>query len=189
MSITEQYNAVASQARTATERSVEVFRQGAERFTNQAVTLTRLPQVDLSTAVDQYFELVQHTVDANRDFVGKWVDLVTSLSTVAREQAETVGHVLREQTDRVADFSTEQAKYVETVGHEQAQAAEHADKAEARQARQAERQQQKEAHDKARESYADLTKAALQELLAERNLPKTGNVDELIERLVEDDTK
>jgi hypothetical protein len=35
--------------------------------------------------------------------------------------------------------------------------------------------------------YVDLTKEALQELLEERGLPKTGNKDELIARLEEDD--
>ena len=35
--------------------------------------------------------------------------------------------------------------------------------------------------------YADLTKEALQELLEARGLPKSGNKDELIARLEEDD--
>ena len=35
--------------------------------------------------------------------------------------------------------------------------------------------------------YSDLTKEALQELLEGRGLPKTGNKDELIARLEEDD--
>ena len=34
-----------------------------------------------------------------------------------------------------------------------------------------------------------LTKAELSDLLAQRKLPKTGNIDELIERLVEADSK
>jgi hypothetical protein len=41
----------------------------------------------------------------------------------------------------------------------------------------------------ARERYEDLTKAELNDLLDQRNLPKTGNVDELVERLVEADSK
>lgn len=189
MSIADQYTAVASQARTATEQSVEVFRLGAERFTEQASTFMRLPQLDLSTAVDQYFELAERTVGANREFVTKWVDLVASLSTEARRQVETVGKIVREQTERVGEIATEQVKYVEAIGDAQAQAVDRAEKAQAREARLVKSQQQKKAHDQARQPYADLTKAALQELLGARNLPKTGNVDELIERLVEDDTK
>jgi hypothetical protein len=45
------------------------------------------------------------------------------------------------------------------------------------------------AHKRARERYAGLTKAELSDQLAQRELPKTGNVDALIERLVEADSK
>ncbi len=45
------------------------------------------------------------------------------------------------------------------------------------------------AHDTARERYEGRTKAELSDLLAERELPKSGTVDELVERLVEADSK
>ena len=45
------------------------------------------------------------------------------------------------------------------------------------------------ARDQARQRYEGLTKAELSDQLAERNLPKTGNVDELTERLIEADSK
>jgi hypothetical protein len=61
---------------------------------------------------------------------------------------------------------------------------EQADKAE-----QAAREQARHAHEMARERYEGLTKAELSDLLDQRNLPKTGNVDELVERLVEADSK
>src|ERR1700742_2578441 len=47
------------------------------------------------------------------------------------------------------------------------------------------REQARHAHAKARERYEGLTKTELSDLLDQRDLPKTGNVDELIERLVE----
>ena len=59
----------------------------------------------------------------------------------------------------------------------------------AREARRVEREQAKRAHDKARERYEGLTKAELSDQLDKRDLPKTGNVDELVERLVEADSK
>jgi hypothetical protein len=40
-----------------------------------------------------------------------------------------------------------------------------------------------------RQRYEGPLKAELSELLAKRDLPKTGNIDELIERLVEADTR
>lgn len=60
---------------------------------------------------------------------------------------------------------------------------------EARLAKQAERAAAREAHAKAREPYEGLTKAELSDQLAERGLPKNGNVDELIDRLVSADSK
>lgn len=51
------------------------------------------------------------------------------------------------------------------------------------------REQARHDHDKARERYEGLTKAELSDQLGQRDLPKTGNVDELVERLVEADSK
>ena len=51
------------------------------------------------------------------------------------------------------------------------------------------REQARRAHEEARQRYEGLTKAELSDLLDKRNLPKTGNVDELVERLVEADSK
>jgi hypothetical protein len=63
------------------------------------------------------------------------------------------------------------------------------------QARQAEREKAKQERDQARrrrqearERYEGLTKAELSDQLAERGLPKTGNVDELVDRLVSADS-
>ena len=47
----------------------------------------------------------------------------------------------------------------------------------------------RQARESARERYEGLTKAELAEELGQRDLPKTGNIDELIERLVDADTQ
>jgi hypothetical protein len=83
----------------------------------------------------------------------------------------------------------EQAGKAGQAAREQAGQAEQAEKELAREARQAEREQARHARDKARERYEGLTKAELSDRLDQRNLPKTGNVDELVERLVEADSK
>ena len=83
----------------------------------------------------------------------------------------------------------EQADKAEQTAREQADKVEQAEKELAREARKAERDQARQAHDKARERYEGQTKAELSDQLDRRNLPKTGNVDELIERLVEADNK
>jgi polyhydroxyalkanoate synthesis regulator phasin len=119
-----------------------------------------LPQVDLVPVVERYFELVQWTVDISRDLTLKWAQAAGTLSGAVREQAGTV-----------------------------ADKAEQAGKDLAREARKVEREQASRAHDKARERYEGLTKAELSDLLEKRDLPKTGTVDELVERLVEADGK
>ena len=122
--------------------------------------LPGLPQVDLVPMVERYFEFVQRTVDISRDVTLKWAQAAGSLSGTVREQAESAG------------------KKAEQAGQDVA-----------REARRVEREQAKRAHDKARERYEGLTKAELSDQLDKRDLPKTGNVDELVERLVEADSK
>jgi hypothetical protein len=77
----------------------------------------------------------------------------------------------------------------EQAAREQAAKADQAEKELARQARQAGREQTRQAHERARQRYEGLPKAQLSDLLAKRDLPKTGNIDELIERLVEADSR
>ena len=89
----------------------------------------------------------------------------------------------------VLDDSGPQTESARDFVHEQAGQAEQAEKELAREARKAERDQAKHAHDKARERYEGLTKAELSDLLDQRDLPKAGNVDEFVERLVEADSK
>ncbi len=73
--------------------------------------------------------------------------------------------------------------------HHQAEVVEEAEKEQARLARKAEREAAKQEHEQAREQYEGKTKAELADLLADRSLPKTGTVDELIERLVSADAQ
>jgi hypothetical protein len=122
--------------------------------------LPGLPRVDLVPMVERYFEFVQRTVDISRDVTLKWAQAAGTLSGTVREQAESAG------------------KKAEQAGQDVA-----------REARRVEREQAKRGHDKARERYEGLTKAELSDQLDKRDLPKTGTVDELVERLVEADSK
>ena len=176
MTITEQYSATASQATSAVEKIFDFWTQGARALGGQG--FTGLPQVDMIPAVERYFEFVQRTVDISRDFTIKWVEAGNTLTGVAREQAESVSGLVHEQADQV-----------EQAAREQAQKAEQAERDLAREVRKVERDQARQVHEKARERYEGKTKAELSDLLDRRNLPKTGNVDELVERLVEADSK
>jgi hypothetical protein len=172
-STTQRYRAAASQSASTAEKIADFWTQGSQRLSDYM--LPGLPQVDLVPVVERYFEFVQRTVDISRDLTIKWAEAAGTLSGAVREQAESVGGLVRGQAESARDFVYEQAGQAE--------------KELAREARQAEREQARHARDKARERYEGLTRAELSDRLDQRNLPKTGNVDELVERLVEADSK
>jgi FKBP-type peptidyl-prolyl cis-trans isomerase len=213
MHMTRQH--AAGRARNAGEKTAGFWTRGARTVTD---LVPGLPRVDLVPAVERYFELVQRTVDINRRLTVRWAQAVGTLSGAVREKAESAGdlarekaeaadNVMREQAEKaqqavlervkkaeqaekgLAQAAREQAEKAEQAAREQAQKAEQAEQGLAHQARQAEREQARRAHKRARERYEGLTKAELSDQLAKRELPKTGNVDALIERLVEADSK
>jgi hypothetical protein len=218
-SMTRQYSAAASRARTAVDKTADFWTQSTQTVTDR---LSGLPRVDLVPAVERYFNLVQRTVDINRQLAVRWAEAAGTLSGAAREKAGSAGDVMQDKADAVGNAARKQAKQAEQAAREQASRAEQAEKelalrsrraareqakqaeqaahkqtakaerAEnelARQARQAEREHASQAHKRARVRYEGLTKAELSDLLAQRKLPKTGNIDELIERLVAADSK
>jgi hypothetical protein len=183
------YTAAAGQAREATTKTVETFRQGIDKFTEQANVFAKLPAVDLTQPVARYFEYVQKSIDFNRDLLTKWAELVTSLSGTVREQAEKATDIVKDQTNAVAGLAVKQAEQAEDIANEQANLAEEAKKEQEKAAKAAERAAVKQAKEQAREPYEGLTKAELADILAERELPKSGTVEELIERLVSADSE
>jgi hypothetical protein len=185
-SMTRQYTAVASHARNAVDKTADVWTEGARTVTDR---LPGLPQLDLVPAVERYFELVQRTVDVNRRLAVRWAEAVGTLSSAVREKAGSAGDVVRERAEAAGDIARDQAAKAEQAAREQAEKADRAEKELARQARQAEREQARQAHERARQPYEGLSKAQLSDMLAKRDLPKTGNIDELIERLVEADSR
>jgi hypothetical protein len=186
-STTERYRAAASKSTGTVEKMTDFWTQGSQKLGEYLPS--GLPQVDLIPVVERYFELVQRTVDISRDLTLKWAEAAGTLSGVVREQAESVGGLVREQAESTRGFVHEQADKAEQAAREQADKAEQAEKDLAREARKVEREQARRAHDKARERYEGLTKAELSDQLEKRDLPKTGTVDELVERLVEADSK
>lgn len=178
--MTRQNRAAAGRARNAAGKTANFWTRGAR---------TATPRIDLVPAVERYFELVQRTVDINRHLAVRCAKAVGALSGVVREKAESAGDLVRERADAADIVMHEQAEKAQQAALKQAEKAEQAEKALTRQVRQAEREQTRRAHKRARERYEGRTKAELSDQLAKRELPKTGNVDALIERLVEADGK
>jgi uncharacterized protein YjbJ (UPF0337 family) len=177
----------ADQARDAAERAAQSWKRTVKAFTDPTDLVVRLPHVDLTEPVARYFEYLQEIFDANRELATRWAELVTSLSGSVRDQAGRVTGVVSDQVDAVADLTVAPARTVDELAHEQAAQAEEAAREQQRQAQRAERAAARQAREQARQRYEGLTKAELSDQLAERGLPKTGNVDELIDRLVDAD--
>ena len=184
-SMTRQYSSATSRARSAVDKTADLWAQGARTLTDR---LPGLPQIDLIPAVERYFDLVQETVDINRRLTLKLAGAAGTLSEKARDRAASAGHLVRDKAESAGDLVRGTAESAERTARAQAEQAEQAEKERAREARFAERRQARQAHDKARERYQGFTKAELSDQLARRQLPKSGNVDELIERLVQADT-
>jgi hypothetical protein len=202
-SMTRQYSAMASQATGAVEKAADSWAQGVRKLADRFPVV---PQVGLAPAVERYFDFVQRAVDLNRGITVRWAQAADTLSGAVRERAESAGHVavqraevaghvavqraesaaeaVRERAESAADAMRERAGSFEQAAARQA---EQAGQELANEARRLEREQARQAHQRARERYEGLTKAELSKQLAQRDLPKSGTVSELIERLVEAD--
>jgi len=188
-SMNRQYSSATSRARSAVDKTTEFWTQGTRSLTDR---LPGLPRIDLVPAVERYFDFVLGTVEINRYLTIKLAEAAGTLSEKVRDRAESAGNLVREKAESAGDIVQDKAESAERTALEQAEKAEKAEQIEkerAREARFTERRQARQAHDKARERYEGFTKAELSKQLAERQLPKSGNIDDLIERLVEADSK
>jgi len=171
--------------------TLESWKSGVRTVTDQVrafPTLNVLPQFDATAAVEQQFAVLKRVVDLNHEYARSLAEVANTLTGVTRQQIDSVSSAVREQVQGVSDAARSGVDTLERTARDQAAQAERAE-AEAREAaEEAQRQQAKQAHDQARERYAGLTKNELSDEAGKRGLPKTGTVDELIERLVENDT-
>lgn len=185
-SMTRQYSSATSRARSAVDKTTEFWTQGTRTLTDR---LPGLPRIDLIPAVERYFDFVQVTVDINRYLTIKLAEAAGTLSEKVRDRTESASNLVRDKAESAGDIVRDKAESAERTAREQAEKAEQIEKERAREARFTERRQARQAHDKARERYEGFTKAELSEQLAKRQLPKSGNIDDLIERLVDADSK
>ena len=186
------YAATTRNAQDALTTTLDRWKDGVSTVTEQFrsfPTIGNLPQVDVTEAVERQFAFIQQIVDLNHEYARQLAEVANTLTGATRSQIESVGNVVRDQVASISDVARNSADTVEKAARDEADEAERAERQQAREAAKAERQARKEAHDKARERYEGLTKAELSEQAAKRDLAKTGTVDELVERLVEADTK
>ncbi len=157
---------------TIQDQYVSTVRQAQQTWTDAAESAAGTVQkafaqsaspfaiINPTQAIDQIFDFWEKTLDVQREVAKQLVGATVAASDRAREQAESVAEAVRENVESAKRAAREQAESAEEAAHEQVV-----------------------------QKYDEMTKAELQEELASRELPKTGNVDELRERLVADDEK
>src|SRR5579859_4919233 len=101
-SVTRQYSAAASRARTVVDKTADAWTQGAQTVTGR---LSGLPRVDLVPAVERYFNLVQRTVDINRQLAVRWAEVAGTLSGVVREKAGSAGEIVRDKAEAAGNVA------------------------------------------------------------------------------------
>src|SRR6478609_3961416 len=164
MTSTETVNAAANGGRRAVQRSAQIWEQGTRSLTEQAEQLWQLPQSDTVTEFQR----------GHSQAISTWISSESETAeNAAKQQAEQIDQVQREQAERVQQAQRELQDQARQAEREKAKQ---------------ERDQARRRRQEARERYEGLTKAELSDQLAERGLPKTGNVDELVDRLVSADS-
>jgi hypothetical protein len=173
MSLQDQYTDTLRQSQEAWSGAIETWTNGVQKafgsapvppFGGSLFGSTPFTLTDPAATVDQLFDFAEKVLEVQREFVKNLTSATVSVGQAVRHQAESAGQAVRNQAESTGQLIRE-----------------HNDIA----ARAASDALAKAATDK----YGDMTKADLQDELARRDLPKTGNVEELRTRLVEDDQK
>ena len=217
--MTRQYSAAASHARNAVEKTADVWTEGARTVTGRLFALPQVDLVPAVERYFDLVERTVHLnrrlavrwAEAAGTLSGAVREKAGSAGDVMRDNAEAAGDIARERAVKAERTVGVQAAKADEAGKELARQARRAEREQAvkagqaarkraakaaqdekeltRQARQAKREHTRQVHEKARQRYEGLPKAELSNLLAKRDLPKTGNRDELVERLVEADSR
>jgi len=203
MSTPTDYATVTRNAEGAFTNALDNWKKSVSWLTDQfqsIPTSAPFPKVDATEAVERQFTFIREVVDLNHRYARSLAEAVDTLTGVTGQQFQSLSSALLNQVQNTADAAQsgadtleqtvrEQADHAEQAGREAREAAEEAERQQARDAAKAQRQQRKEVQDKARARYENLSKTELSDEAAKRDLPKSGTVDELIERLVAADTK
>src|SRR3954452_18182455 len=192
MTSTTDYTETTRRIENAFTTTLETWKNSLNSVTAQFrafPTVAAFPQLDATEAVERQFAFIKQVVDLNHDYAFKLAEVANTLTGVTRQQIESVSTVVREQAQSLSEAARTGVDKVEQAVADQADQAEKAEREVRAEAAKAERLEHKKAQDDARARYEGLNKTELADEAGKRNLPKTGTVDELVARLVEDDTK
>ncbi len=174
MTIQDQYTSTVRQATDTWADVTQSFSDLLQKAVGQSAS--RFDIVDPNDAIDQVFDFWEKTLEVQRGVAKQFIGATLAAGEKVRTQAESVGTAVREQVESAQVAAREQSELVKRTMREQAESAQ-----------EAAREQAAKKRELAAKKYDELTKPELQDELASRDLPKTGNVDELRERLLADD--
>jgi hypothetical protein len=183
MTLTHDYATTARRAESAVTDALDTWTSGFNAITApfQALPSTgsfpTFPQFDAAEAVELQFKFVKRLTDVNYGYARQLAEVTNTVNGAVREHLEGLNTAVIEQLQSVSQITQSAVDTVEESVRESAAEAE-----------KTERAQRKAARTAAREHYRSLTKNELSDEAAKRNLRKTGTVDELVDRLVADDT-
>ena len=190
MTLNQEYTATARRAEEAVDEVTHAWAENIQKATDQLRTpvLPAWP-IDPTAFVEQWFDFNDQLTRVNRQYALNLTSVVTTLGGAVRQHIDGLGEAVRDQVQTVSQNTKDQLDKVADAEREQAEQAEQEEREQAREVRNAERQKARQQRQAARERYQGKTKSELADELAGRELPKSGTVDELIERLVDADTK
>ena len=153
---------------TIQDQYIETFRQTQETWAETVKSFTDDFQRTFAQPTKTFgYVDPNETIDQMFDFWEKSLEVQRDIAKQFLSATITAGEKVREQAETVSAALRHQAETVTATLQSAADAI----------------------RVQAAKSYDHLTKAELQDELGARDLPKTGNVDELRERLVADDLK
>lgn len=201
MTLQDEYITNGRRALDAVTDAAGAWTENIQKVTEKVRTpVVPVIPIDATAFVEQWFDFTERVARVNREYVvtitgalntlgGAVRQHVDGLGAAVRDQVQAVSGTAKEQLDKAAKAEREQLDRAEQAEQAERDRVEQAEREKAREARNAERQKARQARQAAHERYEGLTKAELVEELGRRELPKTGTVDELVERLVSADTQ
>jgi hypothetical protein len=190
VTLNQEYTATARRPEEVAAEVTNAWAENIQKSTDQLRTpvLPAWP-IDPTAFVEQWFDFSDRLTRVNRQYVVNLTSALDSLSGAVRQHIDGLGDAVRDQVQAVSQSTKDQLEKVADAEREHAEQAEQEEREQAREVRNAERQKARQQRQAARERYQGMNKSELADELAGRELPKSGTVDELIERLVDADTK
>ena len=198
MTVTDNYAANTRRAESVLTNALDGWKNGLNSWTApfQFLPATpQFPQFDVAEVLEQQVKVLQQFIDVNVEYARQLAEAGNTVSGAVRQHIDGLSTVLFNQIQTVSETVQGTVETFEESVRDTAEQAEQTQREEAKQAEQEEREKRQQAQkverekrQQVREHYRAMTKNELSEEAAKRNLPKTGTVDDLVDRLVKDVT-